>query len=315
MAWKRPGWRALRPILLAGAAGITWLTLSCSPASADSPVDSPSLPEGTTGTVLSLVQGAATSVPAPAPASPAAAPGPAQSVASPLSSTVDDAIAGVPVVANVVPQATVSSVAVPAAHTVDSFTAVAVQVVAPAAESVPALDPVVTPVSDLLAGSSPVALPLPTLDTVPARLPVAGSTATAADQPSPVDAPSAAADGAPVTAIAPAQLQAPGSRPGTAPAIRLAGIPATTSVTGPHQSSDPASGHTLPLDPAHLPDGIPAVPGSGSGSAGASGGPPGATAWLSVFFFGFDSPGLPPAGEASGHIPAPVSFDPGSSPD
>ncbi|WP_306901314.1 hypothetical protein [Arthrobacter sp. B1I2] len=76
-----------------------------------------------------------------------------------------------------------------------------------------------------------------------------------------------------------------------------------------------ASEQTLPLGPSPLPAQVPAAPGSGTGSGGASGSPSGAAAWLSPFDFGFERPGAVHAGETSEHAPAPVSFDPGSSPD
>nr|WP_306632017.1 hypothetical protein [Arthrobacter ulcerisalmonis] len=76
-----------------------------------------------------------------------------------------------------------------------------------------------------------------------------------------------------------------------------------------------ASEQPLPLGPSPLPAQVPAAPGSGTGSGGASGSPSGAAAWLSPFDFGFERPGAVHAGETSEHAPAPVSFDPGSSPD
>jgi hypothetical protein len=101
--------------------------------------------------------------------------------------------------------------------------------------------------------------------------------------------------------------------------LQTTGNAALASIFGQYSampaSADPDSGQSLPVDPAQLPDRVPAVPASGTGSGGSSGGPSGAAAWLSPFDFGFEHPGAAPAGEASEHLPAPVSFDPGSSPD
>jgi hypothetical protein len=57
------------------------------------------------------------------------------------------------------------------------------------------------------------------------------------------------------------------------------------------------------------------TPGSSSGSGQSSGGSHGLTGWLSNGFEYLSLPGVFPVSGPSQHVPAPVSFDPGSSPD
>ncbi|MGC0238207.1 hypothetical protein [Arthrobacter sp. SD76] len=68
-------------------------------------------------------------------------------------------------------------------------------------------------------------------------------------------------------------------------------------------------------DGAPHPAQVPAAPGSGTGSGAASAGSAGSAAWLNTFDLNIPDAGAVLAGEASEHAPAPVSFDPGSSPD
>ncbi|MGO4236583.1 hypothetical protein [Pseudarthrobacter sp. YAF2] len=315
-------WRAMRPALLAGAAAVMWLTLSSTAASADAGPDSSSLPGGATGTVLSLANSLSDTVsppPAGSAAGVTAAPGLAQPVAARISGLADNAIAGVPVLAQVVPPGTVSTVSAPLADVADAATARAVQVVvAPAAEAVPVLEPVLQPVSDLLTGATPVTLPALPVDALPGDLP-------ALVIPDPGVAPPASLE-TPAAALETASEPGPDSGAlldelgvGDVARLQTAGQAALASMSGHPSvvpaSADPDSGQSLPIDPAQLPDQVPSVPASGTGSGGSSGGPSGAAAWLSPFDFGFEHPGAVLAGEASGHIPAPVSFDPGSSPD
>lgn len=315
-------WRAMRPALLAGAAAVMWLTLSSTAASADAGPDSSSLPGGATGTVLSLAHSLADTVSPPHAGSAAgvtAAPGLAQPVAARISGLADNAIAVVPVLEQVVPPGAVSTVSAPLADVADAATAGAVQVlVAPAAEAVPALEPVLQPVSDLLTGASTVALPALPVDALPGDLPAIVIPDPEVAQPAPLEAPA--------TALETASEPGPDSGAlldelgvGDVAQLQTTGNAGLANIFEPPSampaSADPDSGQSLPVDPAQLPDQVPAVPASGTGSGGSSGGPSGAAAWLSPFDFGFEHPGAVLAGEASGHIPAPVSFDPGSSPD
>ncbi|MFF1883730.1 hypothetical protein ACFVVC_19905 [Pseudarthrobacter sp. NPDC058196] len=319
MARKGSPWCALRPALLGGAAAIMWLTLSSTAASADAGPDSPSLTGSATSTVLSLPHSLTDSVSTPSAGSPAGgavAPGPAQSVASRISGLADNAIAVVPALEQAVPPGTVSSISAPCVDVADAVTAVALPVVvAPAAEAVPVLEPVLQPVSDLLTGATPVSLPALPIGALPAGLPAVGSADPAVDQQSPAEAPAAALEESPD----------PGPASGALPSefgvgddllLQSAGNAAPTDISGMEPASaDPASGQSVPGDPAHVPGQVPGVPASGTGSSGSSAGPSGAAAWLSVFDIGLERPGALLASEPSGHIPAPASFDPGSSPD
>jgi hypothetical protein len=320
MARMSSPWRAVRPALLAGAAAITWLTLSSTAASADTGPDSSSLLGSVTSSVSSL---SSTVAPAP-PASPtgaAAGPGLVQPVVTQVSGLADNLIASIPVVDQVVPSGTISAVSVPLAAVADGVTAGVAQVVAaPAAEAVPVLEPVLQPVADLLTGTAPLPLPLPAspVDAVPVDLPAGVIPDSAGAQPAAVEALPY------VPGMAPEQNLATGSSPArpladsnleseTAGAAFLADTSAPrTAVSVP---ADQTYEQPLPVDPAPLPAQGPAAPASGGGSAGSSGGPSGAAAWLSSFGFGFERPGAVLAGDASEHAPSPVSFDPGSSPD
>ncbi|HSU46483.1 MAG TPA: hypothetical protein VLJ40_06195 [Arthrobacter sp.] len=96
-----------------------------------------------------------------------------------------------------------------------------------------------------------------------------------------------------------------------------AAVLANTSILQPAVSdlAVPASEQPLTADPSPVPAHVPAAPASGTGSSGTSSGPSGAAAWLSPFDFGLERPGDVLAVTSSEHAPAPVSFDPGSSPD
>ena len=326
MARMSSPWRAVRPALLAGAAAVTWLTLSSTAASADTGPDSSSLLGGVTSSVSSLAHDLADTIsPAPlgSPAGPAATPGLLRPVVTPVSGLADNLIASVPVVEQVVPAGTVSTVSAPLIEVADGVTTGVVQVVVdPVAEAVPALEPALQPVTDLLTGAAPLPVPLPEqpvdlqqpIEGVPAELP-------AAETPAPAAAPAAAEASADVQqpvievdqearALADASSAAGGVILEARDAAGLAGL----LVLQPDMS-DPVVDEPLPAEPAPLPANTPAAPASGTGSGGSSGGASGAAAWLSPFGFDFELPGILLAGDTPEHAPAPVSFDPGSSPD
>jgi len=322
MARTSSPWRALRPVILAGAAAVSWLTLSSTAASADSGPDSSSLLGSVTSSVSSLAQDVAATVSPAAPTStagPATGPGLLQPVVTSVSGVADNLIAAVPVVDQVIPAGTVSTVSAPVVGLADNVTAgVAQVVVAPAAEAVPALEPVLQPVSDLLTGAAPLPLPLP--DPPVGAVPV--------DLPAGVIPDSAPAQGAAVETLPDVPETAPepdvagsaaaGQDTGGNPGSEASSVTVLAGTSGPRTAvsvpADPAYEHPLPVGPAPLPAQVPA-PASGAGSGGSSSGPSGAVAWLTPFGFGFERPGLVPAIGASEHAPAPVSFDPGSSPD
>ena len=164
MAGAHSPWRALRPVLLAGAATLTWLTLSSSAASADTLPDATSLLGGTTASVAAVTD-VVRAVPAAAAPAPAPADVPAgllQPVAGSLAGPVDAAAASVPVVNQVVPAGVIEAVSAPVAEVVDSAVADAVSaVVPPVAETLPVLEPILLPVSELITDAAPLVVPLP----------------------------------------------------------------------------------------------------------------------------------------------------------
>ena len=321
MARTSSPWRALRPVILAGAAAVSWLTLSSTAASADSGSDSSSLLGSLTSSVSSLAQDVAATVSPAAPTSPAepaTGPGLLQPVVTSVSGLADNLIAAVPVVDQVIPAGTVATVSAPVVGLADNVTGVAQVVVAPAAGAVPALEPVLQPVSDLLTGAAPLPLPLPDppVGAVPVDLPAGVIPDSAAAQSAAVET----LPDVPQTAPEPdvAGSAAAGQDTGGNPGSEASGVTVLAGTSGPRTAvsvpADPAYGQPLPVGPAPLPAQVPA-PASGAGSGGSSNGTSGAVAWLTPFGFGFERPGVVPAIGASEHAPAPVSFDPGSSPD
>lgn len=313
MARLSPSWRALRPVLLAGAAAVSWLTLSSTAATADAGPDSSSLLGGATSTVTSLTQNVA----GPAPASPVdALPGTAgllQPVVTQVSGLADDLVSSAPVVSQVAPAGTVSAIAAPVTGAADSVAADVVQVVvAPVAEAVPVLEPVVQPISDLVAGVGlptelpdlPAAVPAPETP-VPAVDAAAGALPLAAGGPT-IDGVSV--DGGPAAEpSAPDSVYQPGGGQGLALlAATAAGqaAPADALLDGPFTS-----------DPAPLPAQAPPAQGSGTGAGGSPGGASGPAACPDSFDLHLHSTGAVRSLEDGEHIPAPVSYDPGSSPD
>ncbi|MBE4717189.1 hypothetical protein [Pseudarthrobacter sp. AB1] len=186
MAKVRQPWRALRPLLLAGAVTATWLTLYASAATADSSRDSRSLPDGANSPVSSLTG------PLPGAFSPildAGSPAPSPTgllhpVTGNVAGTADQLIAAVPVVTSVVPAGTVTAVAVPVAAVVDTAAVDLIETVAPPlTDAAPVLEPVLKPVVDLVEVtvlSAPVTLP----GLVPLEVTaVAGETLAVTDAP------------------------------------------------------------------------------------------------------------------------------------
>jgi len=322
MARLSSPWRALRPVLLAGAAAISWLALSSTAASADTAPDSSSLLGGVTTSVSSLTRdlaGAAAPAPAGSPGVSGESPRLLQPVVSQVSGLADNLVAAVPAVGQLVPAGTVTTVSAPLVDVAHDVTAGVVQgVVDPATEAVPVLEPVLEPVSDFLAGSAPlpVAIPGQPVEELPAELPAAETAVPADVQPAPAEV-----DAARERAAEPQQPAALAGMPAADASANLeaprTAYLAGTSVLRSDLSglTDPVAGQPLPVDPTPLPAQAPAAPGSGTGSSGSSGGPSAAAAWLSPFGFDFVRPGAVLAADVPEHAPAPVSFDPGSSPD
>ncbi|MDQ0692030.1 hypothetical protein [Arthrobacter sp. W4I7] len=263
-------WRALRPVLLAGAATLTWLTFSSPAASADVLSDTSSLLGGVTSSVSSVTDrlaGPALTVPAPPP--PATPPvGLLQPFVGQVSGIADNIVSVVPVVNQVVPAGTVTAVAAPIAYVADGATAAVVEaVVPPVAGSLPGLEPVLQPVSDLVTGTAPLPVELPELPVraVHEDAPVPGAVAPteAAAEPAPAD--TSALSGWSLTA-------APDTATFPYGSVALAGTSATLWVAA--SVSDFSDEQPSTADPSPAPAQAPAAPGSGAGSGAASGGSP-----------------------------------------
>ncbi|WP_454697918.1 hypothetical protein [Arthrobacter humicola] len=319
---KRLSWRALRPLLFAGAAATAWLTLSAPGASADAASDPGSLLGNVSSSASSVTEAAVRPVAgALAAAAPSVAPGAAEAVhatlsgqpsttehagllspiTGPATGTVDRLIEAVPLVNTVVPSGSVGTITAPVVEAADGIVVEIVQQALPAAsDALPALDPAVDPVGELLTGVE--LLP----DNGAALLPG-------------VPAPSEWEGGTAGDVTPPLVLPVSG---GPESSRELSADPAKSAVVSaskgsrtlptPHAGSIEAP---LPADKTPYPAALPAVPGSGSGSSQYSGSGAGGAAWLSDFHM--DVP-LNQAVPVSGPLqtsPAPVSFDPGSSPD
>lgn len=313
---ERLSWRALRPVLIAGAAATAWLALSAPTASADAASDTGSLLGGVTSSVTSVSEAATRPVedvlaaaafgPGAGPAD-AALPSPPDSAEpavtlQPLTATADQFISAVPVVNLVVPSGTVATVTETTFDTTDVIVADLAQELLPAASGIiSVLDPVVEPVSDRLAGVEALPGNVAASDrAVTASGVVGGTTDTPVLAPSlPVGAESAVrAPAADVPSYSTAPL-------GTAGSGVLQLVPVSTgSVESPgHNEGSPGQSE------------VPAVPCSGSGSSQSSGGGAGGAAWLSTFHVDVALIGVFPISGPLQNAPAPVSFDPGSSPD
>lgn len=301
--------RALRPVLLAGAAALTWLTFSASTASADTLPDATTLLGGVTASVSSVTE----KLPVPVPEAPAAAPVSSPGLPAPLAGEVsglaDHLVASVPVVNQVVPAGTVSVISLPVAQAADAVTAkVAEAVVPPVTEALPVLEPVLQPVSDLVTGSAllPVELPEVPLASGDDERPAGAGTATAGTGVAPGEA------GSPAHTSDIPFVEAAGAT-GTAP-VGAALAQASAASWGSVAGSD--SAQELPTaDPSPTHAQAPAVPASGTGSSASSAGSSGGAACLNAFSFDPAASGALHGVDVSEHAPAPVSFDPGSRPD
>ncbi|WP_285250282.1 hypothetical protein [Pseudarthrobacter sp. fls2-241-R2A-168] len=175
------------------------------------------------------------------------------------------------------------------------------------ASTLPVLEPVLEPVSDLVAGTAPLPVELPELPVAAVEEEVRATAAmvlTEASTPEQSTAETAAPAESSVVA-------APDTAANPDGAVSLA--EASAPLRAMIGASD--SSHDLPgtVDPSPQ---APSAPGSsGTGSGSASGGSPGSSAFLNPLTFDFSLPGAICVGETPEHAPAPVSFDPGSSPD
>ncbi|GAA3404880.1 hypothetical protein [Pseudarthrobacter polychromogenes] len=305
-------------MFLAGAATLTWLTFSASAASADTLQDATSLLGGVTGSVSSVAEELPLSVASladPAPAASAPAPdsstGLLQPLAGEVSGLADQIVSSVPFVNNVIPAGTVSVIAVPVAESVDVAVAEAVEaVIQPVTEILPVLEPALQPVEDLVSAG-------PGLPELPVAVP--DDMAPSAAVPGPIQAlaPTSVAVATPPAASAePAStgiFEVPGTGTPAAGPVDVATtyVALQTAVLVPNVSE----GQPGAADPSTAPAQAPPAPGSATGSSTTSAASSGAAAWLSPFDLNLPTTGVVLAGEFSEHAPAPVSFDPGSSPD
>ncbi|WP_228379632.1 hypothetical protein [Pseudarthrobacter enclensis] len=217
----------------------------------------------------------------------------------------------------VVPGGTVSTVTAPVVEAVDGTAATVVEsVVPPATAALPVLEPILEPVSDVVTGSAPLPVQLPEIPAEPGpeTLPVVDVVAPAASTADGPDAEPTTADKASVAAETgaaddtAASVIASAAGP-VAPAVDLA----STSFAASQASAaeDAAAETTNPSEPAPAP----AAPGSASGGSSQSSGAAGSAAWLSCENFEHFLQGVLLPWSFSAHVPSPVSFDPGSSPD
>lgn len=336
---SRPVWRVLRPVLLAAVAATSWLAISASGASADSPSETT---QNLLGEVRSTVGDATLTNAGSAPSrlladvsQPGTSPSgllpelpPLQPITHSVTALGDRLVSAVPVVGDsaLVPAVTpaTDSVTATADSTLSTVVGVADSSVATVVDTVltpvvdevlaPILAPVVTPVVDAVI---PPAVD-PGLGAVDLPSPSAPRDAIAAADPT------AEATGANVRSEArgepdAGQLATPSPASATSPAPLMGSTPALESCS-PGQLAEQAPllmampDEPLGEDAGDLPWSPAALPGSSSGFSGAQGGnfPP---VWVSDFHF--NVPAFADA-LASGFLlqaPSPVSFDPGSSPD
>lgn len=323
MAGKRPPWRALRPVLLAGAATLTWLTFSAATASADTLPDATSLLGGVTSSVSSVADKlpvSAAGSEAAAPATSAPAPGSSSGMLQPsageISGLTDQIVSSGPAVNHGVPAGTVSAIAVPIAQLTDAATAdaatadAAEAVVPPVTEALPVIERVLQPVADVVAGTA--ALPLPELPVVTPVDEVHPEAARIVVQALPAQLPATTVNEAGSEVPTAGTFEVPRITAASVGSVAVPpGVPLQAAISPPTATEEqPRTG-----DPASAPPQAAPASGSGTGSGAASAGSSGSAACLSVFTLDLPPSGAARASEASEHAPAPVSFDPGSSPD
>lgn len=303
MASTRLPWRALRPLLLAGAAATAWLAFSAPTANADSAADSGSLFGSINSSVSSITSTAATQ--ANAVAAPRARPATAESNdLLPLTGTVDDFIEAVPIVNQIVPAGAVGAVTAPITTAADIIVAEAAHTALPAAsDALAVLDPILEPVEEVLSGVE--SLPLPDGAAAPGSAVVPDISAF---------------DGGFGTDVGPALGGRTNASPDSSGLLVASDSAASfpDACQGSARSSDaPAGSLESPgnSEASPGPHEFPAAPGSSSAASQSSGAGPGGSAWLSAFHLAVPLIGVFPVSGPLKNCPEPVSFDPGSSPD
>lgn len=339
--------RPLRPVLIAGAAAVAWLSFSAPAADASTQQGPDSLLSGISSTVSSVGNSEAksiggspgvlkvidsvtalpaaipTAVTAPAPISAPAPPsGPEPARPSPAPAPAPEVLS--PVVGGIVAPLEVAAATLPSAEVVpaDTLTRVTSPVVESADNAVGRVaEGLATTVVEPVTETAPVLeQPLEAFSDVLADTPLSTTPALALVaeivndlSPAPV-----------TTAVLPVpSAPATDSLDSAAPS-REALMAAITGVMPAIQSdidwalpSSILSGPGGALDGGHSPDApLPAPPsGLGSGSGQSAGGPSPSAAWLSSPFEYLPSAGAVPVIASLQNAPSPVAFDPGSSPD
>lgn len=314
----------LRSVMLAGAGAVVWIALSSTAANADSgSTDNHTLLGGAGSAVSNVVHTATAGItgtpghPVSAGSASVAAPAPAPVVQLPvvqvpaavvrelprLTHAIGQSVTSAPIVDEIIPEGTVVAVTEPvlspAASAVDGVGSGVGSLVA--GSVAPALGAVGSTVEGLSIGNLSVALP----DSL--------GTGALSEQPS---GPVSIADGLTRSAISPLEQTVAVPLVGLARTYPPAGLPkapwnATVQYIGYWNSAVPAS-----LSDGVVPEDIPGSSDAGNGSAALPGNPSGATAaWLSSMNLFFPLSGILVSTAAAGRVPAPVSFDPGSSPD
>lgn len=325
-----PSWRpplSLRSLLLGGAAAVAWLALSSSAASADAGGShSDSFFAGLTSSVSSVTSASGDALSAvsshsrapdqaPAPSPAPGSNGLLQPVVGNLTGPVDNLAGSLPVISQVVPAETVTNVITPVSAAVDDTAgSLAEAVIPPASETIPALQPVLDPIADVISDGD-VTLPEPVADLVtqlvgdppvpgPNLLDLSGAEHDSASAlRETADAVSSAGTSTATTAFASGVSGM--LWPPSMPLGDTSGVAGVSGETGPNGGGNGPPG----------PDAIPPAPGSGSSSGQSSGASSGGAACLTDFSLNLPQPGSTPASKPLQHAPAPVSFDPGSSPD
>lgn len=334
MQRSRPVWRALRPVLLAAAATTAWAALSASAASADSSHDAihaheqaPSHVTRSATPVAALsqdLQAPLHSLPPALPDLSSAVPG-LRPVTHDVTVTAEQLPASVPDVKTVAPVPSLTPVTGAVMTKIDStLSAMAGEADRAVSRIVTTVDKAVLPVVD-------AAVPQIVRTTVtPVVSPVAGvrpvTSPSSLQGVKAATAPAASASGFAVPRGGP--IQEFGSQAGTPEARALTNVGPTASVPGmavaflpcPHKSlrhpdsvapADPVLPGSNTKNPTPAPTGL-------LGNSSATGGNSGGnfhSPWISSFHINL--PGhqnVPPNGVLM-QAPAPVSFDPGSSPD
>lgn len=325
-----PSWRpplSVRSLLLGGAAAVAWLALSSSAASADAGGShSDSFFAGLTSSVSSVTSASGDALSAvsshsrapdqaPAPSPAPGSNGLLQPVVGSLTGSVDNLAGSLPVISQVVPAEKVTNVITPVSAAVDDTAgSLAEAVIPPASETIPALQPVLDPIADVISDGD-VTLPEPVADLVtqlvgdppvpgPNLLDLSGAEHDSASAlRETADAVSSAGTSTATTAFASGVSGM--LWPPSMPLGDTSGVAGVSGETGPNGGGNGPPG----------PDAIPPAPGSGSSSGQSSGASSGGAACLTDFSLNLPQPGSTPASKPLQHAPAPVSFDPGSSPD